>query len=459
MKPGIPKGTRDFSAIEIAKRKYIFNTIQNTFERFGFEPIETPSFENYETLMGKYGEEGDRLIFKILNSGDFLQEIDNQLLTSKNSKKITSLISEKALRYDLTVPFARYVVQHFNELTLPFKRYQMQPVWRADRPQKGRFREFYQCDADVVGSKSLWQEVEFIQLYDTVFYELGLKKVSIKINNRKILSGLAEMIGELDRLIDFTVAMDKLDKIGKEGVINEWKEKGISDKSIEKLLPLFDLKGTNIEILNTLKTLLADSEIGLKGVAEMQFILETIEKVGLDSSKLIPDITLARGLNYYTGTILEVSSDEVAMGSIGGGGRYDDLTGIFGMKDMSGMGISFGLDRIYLVMESLNLFEKVETTRPEVLIINFGERETLFALPILKELRNAGIKAELFPESGKIKKQMSYADKRKIPLILLAGNEEIENKQFTLKDMSSGTQEKIDINQLSFEIKKRITNL
>ncbi len=459
MKPGIPKGTRDFSAIEIAKRKYIFNTIQNTFEKFGFEPIETPSFENYETLMGKYGEEGDRLIFKILNSGDFLQEIDNQLLTSKNSKKITSLISEKALRYDLTVPFARYVVQHFNELTLPFKRYQMQPVWRADRPQKGRFREFYQCDADVVGSKSLWQEVEFIQLYDTVFYELGLKKVSIKINNRKILSGLADMIGEKDRLIDFTVAMDKLDKIGKEGVINEWKEKGIPNKSVEKLLPLFDLKGSNIEILDTLKTLLAESEIGLKGVAEMQFILETIEKVGLDTAKLIPDITLARGLNYYTGTILEVSSDEVAMGSIGGGGRYDDLTGIFGMKDMSGMGVSFGLDRIYLVMESLNLFEKVETTRPDVLIINFGEPEALFALPILKELRNDGIKAELYPESGKMKKQMSYADKRKIPLILLAGNEEIENKQFTLKDMSSGTQEKIDINQLIFEIKKRITNL
>jgi histidyl-tRNA synthetase len=459
MKPGIPKGTRDFSATEIAKRKYIFNTIQNIFERFGFEPIETPSFENYATLMGKYGEEGDRLIFKILNSGDFLENVDTQLLEKKDSKKITSSISDKALRYDLTVPFARYVVQHFNELVLPFKRYQMQPVWRADRPQKGRYREFYQCDADVVGSKSLWQEVEFIQLYDEVFCELGLKKVTIKINNRKILSGIAEVIGASDKLIDFTVALDKLDKIGQEGVVKEWLEKGIQTDAIEKLKPLFELKGSNSEILDKLEILLANSVEGLKGVSEMRFILDKIEKIGLETARLAPDITLARGLNYYTGTILEVTADEVAMGSIGGGGRYDDLTGIFGLKDMSGMGISFGLDRIYLVMEALNLFDKVETSRPDVLIINFGDVEALYAMPVLKELRKSGIKAEIFPESGKMKKQMTYADKRQIPLILMAGSEEMNQKQFTLKEMSSGDQTQIDLLQLTSEIKKRITNL
>lgn len=459
MKPGIPKGTRDFSADEIAKRKYIFNTIQTTFERFGFEPIETPSFENLSTLMGKYGEEGDRLIFKILNSGDFLQNVDNQLLETKDSKKTTLQISEKALRYDLTVPFARYVVQHFNELVFPFKRYQMQPVWRADRPQKGRFREFYQCDADVVGSKSLWQEVEFVQLYDAVFEALGLKKVTIKINNRKILSGIAEVIGESDKLIDFTVALDKLDKIGKDGVIQEWKDREIKEDAIQKLMPIFDLKGSYTDILNQLETLLSDSEEGKKGISEMRFIMETIDKIGLETARLLPDITLARGLNYYTGTILEVASDEVQMGSIGGGGRYDDLTGIFGLKDMSGIGISFGLDRIYLVMESLNLFEKIETSKPDVLIINFGENEVLYALPILKSLRNAGIKAEIYPEDGKMKKQMSYADKRNIPFILMAGTEEMANKEFTVKNMKTGEQDKITIDTLINVLKERITNL
>jgi histidyl-tRNA synthetase len=459
MKPGIPKGTRDFSAMEIARRKYIFNTIQSSFEKFGFEPIETPSFENYATLMGKYGEEGDRLIFKILNSGDFLEKVDKQLLEIKDSKKITSSISDKALRYDLTVPFARYVVQHFNELVLPFKRYQMQPVWRADKPQKGRYREFYQCDADVVGSKSLWQEVEFVQLYDYVFCNLGIKKISIKINNRKILSGIAEIIGQSDKLIDFTVALDKLDKIGKDGVIAEWKSREISDVAIEKLMPIFEISGTNSMILNQLEKLLATSEIGKTGIAEMRFILESIEKIGLETATLIPDITLARGLNYYTGTILEVKSDEVELGSIGGGGRYDDLTGIFGLKDISGMGISFGLDRIYLVMEALNLFERVELTKPDVLIINFGMEEAMYAMPILKELRQAGIKSEMYPDATKMPKQMSYANKREIPFILMAGSMEMENKQFTLKNMRSGEQEKLDIENLIREIKKRITNL
>lgn len=459
MKPGIPKGTRDFSATEIARRKYIFNTIQSSFERFGFEPIETPSFENLSTLMGKYGEEGDRLIFKILNSGNFLDGINTELLEKKDSKKLTSSISDKALRYDLTVPFARYVVQHFSELVLPFKRYQMQPVWRADRPQKGRYREFYQCDADVVGSKSLWQEVDFVQLYDHVFCNLGLKKVSIKINNRKILSGIAEIMGQSDKLIDFTVALDKLDKIGKEGVVAEWKEREISDVAIKKMMPIFDISGDNSNILNELENLLATSEIGKTGVSEMRFVLETIEKIGLETATLVPNITLARGLNYYTGTILEVKSDEVELGSIGGGGRYDDLTGIFGMKDLSGIGISFGLDRIYLVMEALNLLERVELAKPDVLIVNFGMDEAMYAMPILKKLRQAGIKAEIYPDATKMPKQLTYANKRDIPYILMAGSQEMENNQFTLKNMHSGEQEKLDINNLTGEIKKRITNL
>jgi histidyl-tRNA synthetase len=449
MKPSIPKGTRDFSAIEIAKRDYIFNTIKDTFEKFGFEPIETPSFEKSETLMGKYGEEGDRLIFKILNSGDFLSKVDNTLLTEKNSKKVTSKISEKALRYDLTVPFARYVVQHLNDLVLPFKRYQVQPVWRADRPQKGRFREFYQCDADVVGSKSLWQEVEFIQLYDSVFNSLGLKKVSIKINNRKILAGIAEVIGAQEKLIDFTIALDKLDKIGKDGVINELLNKGINKEAIDKLEPLFSFSGNNKDRINQLQLLLKNSEIGLKGIAEMQFINNAIEEIGLETANLEIDVTLARGLNYYTGTILEVTADEINIGSIGGGGRYDDLTGIFGLKNLSGMGISFGLDRIYLVLEQLNLFENIVLPRPKILFINFGEIESLYAIKAIKTLRQNNIAVELYPDAAKMKKQMGYANKRKIPYVVLAGSSEIENNQFTLKNMETGEQQLVNIVELS----------
>lgn len=454
MKPGIPKGTRDFSAAEIAKRNYIFNIIKENFEKFGFEPIETPSFENLSTLMGKYGEEGDRLIFKILNSGDFTSEVNDDFWQQKQYKKLTIQITDKALRYDLTVPFARYVVQHFNELTLPFKRYQMQPVWRADRPQKGRYREFYQCDADVVGSQSLYQEVEFVQLYDEVFNQLGLKKITIKINNRKILTGFAEIMGESEKLIDFTVALDKLDKIGKQGVIQEWTEKGIRAEAIEKMMPIFDVKGDNFKVLQQLEQLLSDSETGKKGIEEVKFVLQTIDKIGLETAHLQLDITLARGLNYYTGCILEVKSDEVEMGSIGGGGRYDDLTGIFGMKDISGMGISFGLDRIYLVMESLGLFEQVEPTRPDVLLINFGADEAVFALKILKELRKNDFKAEMFPESGKLKKQLAYADKRKIPFIIMAGSNEMANNEFTLKNMLTGEQDKISVTDVLPKIKK-----
>ncbi len=448
MKPSIPKGTRDFSAIEVAKRNYIFDIIKEIFEKFGFAPIETPSFEKSETLMGKYGEEGDRLIFKILNSGDFLQKVTPALLTEKNSKSITPKISEKALRYDLTVPFARYVVQHRNELTLPFKRYQMQAVWRADRPQKGRFREFYQCDADVVGSKSLWQEVAFIQLYDAVFDKLGLKDVSIKINNRKVLAGIAEVIGAQDKLIDFTVALDKLDKIGKEGVITALKNKDISDSAIEKLSPLFDFSGDNTAKLSQLEKLLENSEIGMEGITDMRFIIAAIEKIGLETADLMADITLARGLNYYTGTILEVTANNVSMGSIGGGGRYDDLTGIFGLKDLSGMGISFGLDRIYLVLEELDLFDKVIIPKPEVLFINFGEKEALYALLAIKKLRKENIRTELYPDAAKMKKQMGYADKRAINFVALAGGNEIENKKYTLKNMLSGEQKLVDLAEL-----------
>ncbi|MEM5539747.1 histidine--tRNA ligase, partial [Olleya sp. AS48] len=379
-KPSIPKGTRDFNPEEVAKRNYIFSTIKSQFQRFGFQPIETPSFENSDTLMGKYGEEGDRLIFKILNSGDFLSKVDQPLYALKDSAKITPRISEKALRYDLTVPFARYVVQHQNEIEFPFKRYQMQPVWRADRPQKGRFREFYQCDADVVGSDSLWQEVEFVQLYDNVFTALKLEGATIKINNRKILSGIAEVIGASDKLIDFTVALDKLDKIGEDKVKEEMLGKGISEDGIAKLQPLFTLKGDFGSQIESLKSILSTSEEGQKGIEELSFINEAITALGLKSAKLQLDVTLARGLNYYTGAIFEVSAPEgVAMGSIGGGGRYDDLTGIFGLKNVSGVGISFGLDRIYLVLEELGLFPETITKSTEVLFINFGDKESLFS--------------------------------------------------------------------------------
>ncbi len=449
-KPSIPKGTRDFSPTEVAKRSYIMDSIKAQFQLFGFQPIETPSFENSGTLMGKYGEEGDRLIFKILNSGDFLSKVDDTLYGQKDSGKITSRISEKALRYDLTVPFARYVVQHQNELTFPFKRYQIQPVWRADRPQKGRFREFYQCDADVVGSTSLWQEINFIQLYDAVFSQLKLDGVTIKINNRKILSGIAEVIGASDKLIDFTVALDKLDKIGAEGVKKEMLAKGISEDAIEKVAPLFDFTGTTTEKLAQLKVLLADSEEGLKGVEELAFIMTTLDNMPLQTATIAIDVTLARGLNYYTGAIFEVAApDTVKMGSIGGGGRYDDLTGIFGLKNISGVGISFGLDRIYLVLEELGLFPETVTKSTKVLCINFGDTEALYAMQAVTLLRKNGIAAELYPDPAKMKKQMTYADKRAIPFVILAGSNEIENKTITLKNMEAGTQETIKLDELA----------
>lgn len=411
------------------------------FSLYGFAPIETPSFENSETLMGKYGEEGDRLIFKILNSGDYLSKIDETIYAARDIQKITPHISDKALRYDLTVPFARYVVQHQNEINFPFKRYQIQPVWRADRPQKGRFREFYQCDADVLGSKSLWQEVELVQLYDAVFSKLELKDAAIKINNRKILSGIAETIGAENKLIDFTVALDKLDKIGEEGVKKEMLAKGISQKALEKLQPLFSFEGTASDQLKSLKKLLVNSKIGMQGIEELEFICETIEILGLQTASLQIDVTLARGLNYYTGAILEVSAPEsVSMGSIGGGGRYDDLTGIFGLKDISGVGISFGLDRIYLVMEELNLFPETVSATSKALFINFGQQEAVYAMKAISKLRRNQIAVELYPDSAKMGKQMGYADKRDIPFTVLAGQKEMETETYTVKNMKSGEQ-------------------
>ena len=448
-KPSIPKGTRDFSPQEVSKRNYIISRMRNSFKTYGYQPIETPSFEKSETLMGKYGEEGDRLIFKILNSGDYLKKADDKLLTEKNSLKLTSSISEKALRYDLTVPFARYVVQNQNDIIFPFKRYQIQPVWRADRPQKGRFREFYQCDADVVGSTSLWQEVELIQLYDDVFEQLNLAGVTIKLNNRKILSGIAEVIGAEDKLIDFTVALDKLDKIGKEGVKTEMLSKGISPEALDKLNPLFSLNGTTLEKLSELKKILSSSETGLKGIEELKFITKAFETLSLKSTQLEVDVTLARGLNYYTGAIFEVSPPEgVNMGSIGGGGRYDDLTGIFGLKNTSGVGISFGLDRIYLVLEELNLFPETVLATTKVLFINFGDKESLYAMQAISKLRENGIASELYPDQAKMGKQIGYADKRNIPFVILAGNKEIENQSYTLKSMLRGDQSNFTLDQL-----------
>ncbi|RNL78049.1 histidine--tRNA ligase [Sinomicrobium pectinilyticum] len=455
-KPGIPKGTRDFSPGEVAKRNYIISVIRTNFELFGFRPIETPSFENSSTLMGKYGEEGDRLIFKILNSGDFLKKVEDSLYEQKDSMQLTGKISEKALRYDLTVPFARYVVQHQNEIDFPFKRYQIQPVWRADRPQKGRFREFYQCDADVVGSQSLWQEVEFVQLYDTVFTALGLQGVTIKMNNRKVLSGIAEVIGEKDKLIDFTVALDKLDKIGEDGVKKEMLEKGISQSALTKVQPLFRFEGTTGEKLDRLAELLDTSEEGSKGVEELRFICNTIEETGLQTAVLDLDVTLARGLNYYTGAIFEVSAPGVAMGSIGGGGRYDDLTGIFGLKGISGVGISFGLDRIYLVLEELGLFPETVTSSSRALFINFGEAEALYSVRALQVLRKEGIKAELYPDNAKMKKQMQYADKRGIPFTVLVGEEEMSKGHYTLKNMQTGEQKAVSLAELTATLAEQI---
>jgi histidyl-tRNA synthetase len=438
-KPSIPKGTRDFTPEQVTKRNYIFKTIQTIFEKYGFQPIETPSFENSDTLMGKYGEEGDRLIFKILNSGDFLKKADSKLLQEKDSKKITKQISEKALRYDLTVPFARYVVQHQNEITFPFKRYQIQPVWRADRPQKGRFREFFQCDADIVGSKSLLQEIELIQLYDEVFTKLGLTNVSIKLNNRKILSGIAEVIEQKDKLIDFTVALDKLDKIGEDGVIKEMLAKGITQQAIEKIKPLFNFTGNNKENIASLKKMLANSDEGLKGVDELEYINNSIKSIGLKSAKLVIDVTLARGLNYYTGAILEVTTNKVKIGSIGGGGRYDDLTSIFGLKNLSGIGISFGLDRIYLVLEELDLFKKITLPKPTVLLLNYQNENIIEKLKILKKLRETEISAEIYPDiassNKQRQKQFKYAQKRNIKFVIL--DDEITDKIF-LKNTKTG---------------------
>lgn len=448
-KPSIPKGTRDFSPAEVAKRQYIIQIIKSNFEKFGFQPIETPSFENSETLMGKYGEEGDRLIFKILNSGDYLAKANATHLENKDSTKLTASISEKALRYDLTVPFARYVVQHQNDIEFPFKRYQIQPVWRADRPQKGRFREFFQCDADVVGSKSLWQEVELVQLYDTVFTALGLEGVTIKINNRKILSGIAEVIGASDKLIDFTVALDKLDKIGEDGVKKEMIEKGISEDAIIKVQPLFNFTGTISEKINQLSVLLADSAEGMKGVEELRFICGNVTELGLSTAILDLDVTLARGLNYYTGAIFEVAPPkQVAMGSIGGGGRYDDLTGIFGLKNMSGVGISFGLDRIYLVVEELNLFPDTVTATSKALFINYGEKEAFYAMKVIKELRDSGVKVELYPDNAKVAKQFQHADKRNIPFAVIVGDQEMASNTFSLKNLITGEQVSLDFEDL-----------
>ncbi len=448
-KTSIPKGTRDFSPIDVAKRNYIFTVMKSNFEKFGFQPIETPSFENLETLMGKYGDEGDRLIFKILNSGDYLDNLANVSIQNIDYKKLTTLISEKALRYDLTVPFARYVVQHQNEIEFPFKRYQIQPVWRADRPQKGRFREFYQCDADVVGSNSLWQEVELIQLYDSVFSQLGLGGVTIKINNRKILSGIAEVIGASDKLIDFTVALDKLDKIGEEGVKKEMLDKGISEDALVKAQPLFHFTGTVNEKIEKLSHLLSDSLEGMKGVNELRFICNTVNELGLQTAFLDLDVTLARGLNYYTGAIFEVSAPKgIAMGSIGGGGRYDDLTGIFGLKNISGVGISFGLDRIALVMEEVDLFPETVGTTSKALFLNFGNKEALHAMKTIIKLRQTGIKVELYPDASKIDKQFKYADKKNIPFVIILGESEIEQHLFRLKNLATGEQIKVDFNTL-----------
>ncbi|MCL5245417.1 histidine--tRNA ligase [Cellulophaga sp. 20_2_10] len=449
-KPSIPKGTRDFSPSEVVKRNYIFDVVKKHFQTFGFQPIETPSFENSQTLMGKYGDEGDRLIFKILNSGDYLSKVNDETYTQKNSTSLTAKISEKALRYDLTVPFARYVVMHQNEIDFPFKRYQIQPVWRADRPQKGRFREFFQCDADVVGSDSLLQEIELVQLYDAVFTDLKLIGTTIKLNNRKILAGIAEVIGAKERLIDFTVALDKLDKIGVDGITKEMLEKGISEEAIEKATPLFSLSGTNTEQLQILAELLKDSKEGAKGVEELTFIIDAVEKLGLQSANLTIDVTLARGLNYYTGAIFEVGAPAgVKMGSIGGGGRYDDLTGIFGLKDVSGVGISFGLDRIYLVLEELNLFPEEIDKSLEVLCVNFGDKEAFAALQLVTELRKNGIKADVYPSSVKMQKQMKYANKRNVPYVVIIGEQELADGSFVVKNMEKGDQQTYKLSKVS----------
>lgn len=445
-KPSIPKGTRDFGPMEMAKRNYIFNTIKDVYALYGFQQIETPAMETLQTLMGKYGEEGDKLLFKVLNSGDFMNKVSDDELREKNSLHLAAKLCEKGLRYDLTVPFARYVVMHREELQLPFKRYQIQPVWRADRPQKGRYREFYQCDADVVGSDSLLNEVELMQIVDTVFTKFGVR-VQIKINNRKILTGIAEIIGEADKIVDITVAIDKLDKIGLESVNAELKEDGISDEAIEKLQPIISLSGSNSEKLDVIGKILAESEIGVKGVEETRFILDALEKTGLDN-EIELDLTLARGLNYYTGAIFEVKALDTPMGSITGGGRYDNLTGIFGMPGLSGVGISFGADRIYDVLNELDLYPKEAVNSTQLLFINFGEKETAYCLPSVTKARKAGIRTEMYPDSAKMKKQMGYANAKNIPFVALAGENEINEGKLTLKNMATGEQTMVTPDEL-----------
>ena len=444
-KPSIPKGTRDFSPVEMAMRNYIFDTIKEVYALYGFQQIETPAMESLQTLMGKYGEEGDKLLFRVLNSGDYMSKLSDEELLERNSLRLSSKICEKGLRYDLTVPFARYVVMHRDELQMPFKRYQIQPVWRADRPQKGRYREFYQCDADVVGSDSLLNEVELMQIVDTVFTRLGIR-VQIKINNRKILSGIAEVIGEPDKIVDITVAIDKLDKIGLDKVNEELKADGISDEAIAKLQPIIALSGTNEEKLQTIREVLADSETGLKGVEETQFILDTLK--GSLNNEIQLDLTLARGLNYYTGAIFEVKALDYAIGSITGGGRYDNLTGIFGMPGLSGVGISFGADRIYDVLNGLDLYPKEAVNGTKLLFINFGDKETAYCLPVVRACRAAGISTEMFPDKAKMKKQMSYANAKAIPFVVLAGDNEIAENKFTLKNMTTGEQHLVTTEEL-----------
>lgn len=453
-KPAIPKGTRDFLPKEVARRTYIFDTIKASFKRFGFAPIETPSFELSSTLMGKYGEEGDRLIFRILNSGEKQKKADIIALANGNLARFANSLSEKALRYDLTVPFARFVVQHQNELSFPFKRYQIQPVWRADRPQHGRYQEFYQCDADVVGSDSLTYEVDFVQLFDEILTNLNIPSFTILINNRKILSGIAEVSGESDKLIDITVAIDKLDKIGEEGVIKELNEKGVSELAIQKIQPLFSLAGNNQEQIAQMREFLKESTIGLLGLDELEFVLNQTEQLGLDRADLRFDVTLARGLNYYTGAIFEVKANNVKMGSICGGGRYDDLTGLFGMSNMSGVGISFGADRIYDVLTELELFPTEVEESLQVLFVNFGEKEQNHCLKLIKEIRKNGISCDLYPKSAKMQKQMKYANDLHVPFVALVGELEIEENLIQLKNMQSGEQEEVSLEELIFKLSK-----
>ena len=445
-KPSIPKGTRDFSPVEMAKRNYIFNTIKEVYALYGFQQIETPSMETLQTLMGKYGEEGDKLLFKVLNSGDYMSKLTDDELKERNSLHLAAKLCEKGLRYDLTVPFARYVVMHRDELQLPFKRYQIQPVWRADRPQKGRYREFYQCDADVVGSDSLLNEVELMQIVDTVFQRFGVR-VQILINNRKILTVIAEVIGEADKIVDITVAIDKLDKIGIDNVNEELRSVGISEEAIQKLQPIISLSGTNEEKLETISQVLASSEVGLKGVEEIRFILNALKQGSL-TNEIKLDLTLARGLNYYTGAIFEVKALDTPMGSITGGGRYDNLTGIFGMPGLSGVGISFGADRIYDVLNALDLYPKEAVNGTKVLFINFGEKETTYCLPIVRACRQANIPTEMFPDKAKMKKQMSYANAKNISFVVLAGDNEIAENKVTVKNMETGEQKLVTTEEL-----------